>query len=163
MRPLRCPYVSRYGALGARSEGLDYAHPCLSWQRDGKWESGDPCTQHVVEPALQSRGDTEIVHGRADRRWCRQPQVRRSTHQRAIERLPRGFGSAQRVGGVDRWGIGLPPRSRAKTRSWGFRRTSCVPQHSSHCIVTIKMDIVPSRLFIQLGARRAYAPIHENS
>jgi hypothetical protein len=29
-----------------------------------------------------------------------------------------------------------------------------VPQHSSHYIVTIKMDIVASRLFIQLGARK---------
>src|SRR5712664_2090006 len=65
---------------------------------------GDPCAQHVVKPSLQSRGDTEIVHRRADDEGFGSLKfgdelirLRSSDGLRGIS----GFGSAQRVSGVD--------------------------------------------------------------
>src|SRR5882757_2925004 len=65
---------------------------------------GDPCTQHVVEPGLQSRGDTEIVHRRADDESVGSlkfgDQLVRERSSGCLRGI-RGFGSSQRVSGVD--------------------------------------------------------------
>src|SRR5882757_9894447 len=65
---------------------------------------GDPCAQHVVEPSLQSRGDTEIVHKRADDEGVGSlkfgDQLVRERSSGCLRGIS-GFGSSQRVGGVD--------------------------------------------------------------
>jgi hypothetical protein len=65
---------------------------------------GDPSAQHVVEPALQSRGDTEIVHRRADDEGVGSlkfgGQLIRERSSDGLRGIFR-FGSAQRPSGVD--------------------------------------------------------------